>query len=307
MLVRVSPFLRPSPLPSTVSTKSKCTSSQAIKFPQLQTFGCVEGFCIILAVARDASSPSSLRRSRPTGHRVSLHASLTHSFPCGFSSPTPLTRDSNLSLPPLPWQRYKLPTYGLTRFSLFNLVLRAFIAPISPIIHSSIRNRNFTIRNPFSLFGPTSHSSNWKRNFGGSTPPLRLLAFSQSQRHLPLRRISKNSPSQWDEKQLVAALERASLLDLQKLLKVQPIKAPVNDASQLGTTASARRGRFMPPAEAVANIRLDVSYVQMAEKDQEKSTRPPIPSNPSLSCLSLSFFSRLACVFRIEMMKLTSL
>lgn len=53
---------------------------------------------------------------------------------------------------------------------------------------------------------------------------------------------------QWDEKQLVAALERASLTDLQKLLKVQPVKS----------ASSVRRGRFSPPVEAVANIRLDV-------------------------------------------------
>jgi hypothetical protein len=62
-----------------------------------------------------------------------------------------------------------------------------------------------------------------------------------------------NSPQiqQWDEKQLVAALERASLTDLQKLLKVQPVKS----------ASSVRRGRFSPPVEAVANIRLDVVYV----------------------------------------------
>lgn len=53
---------------------------------------------------------------------------------------------------------------------------------------------------------------------------------------------------QWYEKQLVAALERASLVDLQKLLKVQPIKS----------ASSVRRGRFSPPTEAVANLRLDV-------------------------------------------------
>jgi len=53
---------------------------------------------------------------------------------------------------------------------------------------------------------------------------------------------------QWDEKQLVAALENASLLELQKLLKVQPVKA----------SSSVRRGRFSPPVEAVANLRLDV-------------------------------------------------
>lgn len=53
---------------------------------------------------------------------------------------------------------------------------------------------------------------------------------------------------EWDQKQLIAALERASLLDLQKLLQVQPIKA--------STPLSTRRGRFMPPMEAVENIRI---------------------------------------------------
>ena len=70
----------------------------------------------------------------------------------------------------------------------------------------------------------------------------------------------------------MAALERASLLDLQKLLKVQPIKAAVNaEGAQLGNGA-IRRGRFMPPAEAVANIRLDVSEGErsMLELNGEK-------------------------------------
>lgn len=71
----------------------------------------------------------------------------------------------------------------------------------------------------------------------------------------------------------MAALERASLLDLQKLLKVQPIKAPVNDDAQLGSAASGRRGRFMPPAEAVANIRLDVSYVLLETKKHEEGKK----------------------------------
>ena len=62
---------------------------------------------------------------------------------------------------------------------------------------------------------------------------------------------------QWDEKQLVAALENASLLDLQKLLKVHPIKA----ASKQERPAFARRGRFMPVVDAVANIRLNTAYV----------------------------------------------
>lgn len=75
-----------------------------------------------------------------------------------------------------------------------------------------------------------------------------------------------NSPpvQEWDEKQLVAALENATLLDLQKLLKVQPIKA-----STLGSSV-VRRGRFSPPAavieEAVANLRLDVVYVFCLQK-----------------------------------------
>lgn len=57
----------------------------------------------------------------------------------------------------------------------------------------------------------------------------------------------------WDEKQLVATLERASLLDLQKVLKVQPIKAAGL------SSAPTRRARFMPVAEAVANIRLNAA------------------------------------------------
>jgi hypothetical protein len=60
---------------------------------------------------------------------------------------------------------------------------------------------------------------------------------------------------EWDQKQLVAALENASLLDLQKVLKVHPIKAASSSA------ASPRRGRFMPVQEAVANIRLNLGYV----------------------------------------------
>jgi len=63
------------------------------------------------------------------------------------------------------------------------------------------------------------------------------------------------APVQWDEKQLVAALENASLLDLQKLLKVHPIKA----ASKQERPAFARRGRFMPVVDAVANIRLNTA------------------------------------------------
>jgi ornithine decarboxylase len=57
---------------------------------------------------------------------------------------------------------------------------------------------------------------------------------------------------EWDQKQLIAALENASLLDLQKVLKVHPIKAASSSA------ASPRRGRFMPVQEAVANIRLNL-------------------------------------------------
>jgi len=61
-----------------------------------------------------------------------------------------------------------------------------------------------------------------------------------------------------DEKQLVAALERATLLELQKVLKVQPIKAAAESAeSRTSFAAAPRRGRFMPVAEAVANIRLN--------------------------------------------------
>lgn len=60
---------------------------------------------------------------------------------------------------------------------------------------------------------------------------------------------------EWDEKQLVAILERASLLDLQKVLKVHPVKAA--GLSSVPT----RRGRFMPVMEAVANIRLNAGYV----------------------------------------------
>jgi len=56
---------------------------------------------------------------------------------------------------------------------------------------------------------------------------------------------------EWDEKQLVAILERASLLELQKVLKVHPVKAAGL------SSAPARRGRFMPVMEAVANIRLN--------------------------------------------------
>jgi ornithine decarboxylase len=61
------------------------------------------------------------------------------------------------------------------------------------------------------------------------------------------------APVQWDEKQLVAALEGASLLDLQKVLAVHPIKAVSRKQDRSGL---ARRGRFMPVVEAVANIRL---------------------------------------------------
>ena len=101
-----------------------------------------------------------------------------------------------------------------------------------------------------SLFGITSPPSN-----APSQPFFFLIPFST---------LLPHSPTQWDEKQLVAALERASLLDLQKLLKVQPIKAANNNA-QLGSVG-ARRGRFMPAAEAVANIRLNVSYVNTMER-----------------------------------------
>ena len=62
-----------------------------------------------------------------------------------------------------------------------------------------------------------------------------------------------SAPVQWDEKQLVAALEGASLLDLQKVLAVHPIKAVSRKQDRSGL---ARRGRFMPVVEAVANIRL---------------------------------------------------
>lgn len=65
---------------------------------------------------------------------------------------------------------------------------------------------------------------------------------------------------EWDEKQLVAALESASLLELQRLLKVQPLKS---NASSVG-----RRGRFSPPImEAVAKLRLDVVYVECLYPD----------------------------------------
>jgi len=62
---------------------------------------------------------------------------------------------------------------------------------------------------------------------------------------------------EWDEKQLVAALERATLLELQKVLNVQPIKAATGQ-ERPGSFAP-RRGRFMPVTEAVANIRLNSS------------------------------------------------
>lgn len=75
-------------------------------------------------------------------------------------------------------------------------------------------------------------------------------------RLLQLRLTSSSVPVQeWDEKQLVAILERASLLELQKVLKVHPVKAAGL------SSAPARRGRFMPVMEAVANIRLNAGYV----------------------------------------------
>lgn len=79
------------------------------------------------------------------------------------------------------------------------------------------------------------------------------------------------SALQWDEKQLVAALESASLSDLMKIMKVDPVKS----------TRSVRRGRFCPDiVESVANIRLDAGegertclqvngYVVPAERIQD--------------------------------------